>query len=108
MITLDLLANAVCFAADMIRGKPASWRSRDWRRIRRHHLKAEPACAWCGAVVNLDVHHIKPLHESPVTELDDGNLITLCRKCHFAHGHNGSWDKSNPNIRAEAAAHRKQ
>lgn len=101
----DILANAVCFAADAIRGKPASWRSRDWPKARRKHLKEEPYCAWCGAGEHLDVHHVKPVHEFPAGELDPLNLITLCRKHHLEHGHNGSWERFNLNVRAECKAH---
>lgn len=104
----NVLTNAVCFAADKLRGRPAAWRSRDWRKVRRKHLKQNPYCAWCGCGEKVDVHHILPLHESPANELDPLNLITLCHaKCHLEHGHNGDWSKSNPHVREECAAHNK-
>lgn len=44
------------------------------------------ACALCGDVRHLQIHHI--LHRSEGGTDDAWNLITLCDKCHaIAHGH---------------------
>lgn len=56
----------------------------------------QPACQWCGATKNLEVHHILPqwLWNDPLWEErpaygmnDPTNLVTLCRQCHFVVGH---------------------
>ena len=42
-------------------------------------------CQICGALKNLDVHHLRRL--SALGDDTETNLITLCRKCHRAlHG----------------------
>ena len=42
-------------------------------------------CQICGALKNLDVHHLRRL--SALGDDTESNLITLCRKCHRAlHG----------------------
>lgn len=90
-------------------GKTAAPRSRQWPAVERAHLRAQPACAACGARLHLQVHHIKPFHLFPQLELDPKNLITLCEPPgpgghHLAIGHLGAWKKFNPRVVADAAA----
>jgi hypothetical protein len=81
-------------------------------------LKAHPACAACGLMrpsilhplarrrTILNVHHIKPFHLFPALELDETNLITLCRSGedhHLMVGHLGDWSNWNPNVVRDAA-----
>jgi hypothetical protein len=78
-------------------------RSPLWPKVRAEHLKREPACAACGTTSELNVHHVLPFKQYPERELDDSNLITLCREHHFVLGHSGNWSTWNPNVRADAA-----
>lgn len=92
-------------------------RSGAWPRVRREHLAREPACAACGRSKELEVHHIRPYHEHPELELDDGkdgtgtdgNLVSLCAEpCHFVFGHCLDWRKSNRFVREDAARYRER
>lgn len=92
-------------------------RSGKWPRVRKQHLEREPECAACGRKKNLEVHHIRPFHENPELELDDGvdgsgkdgNLITLCdTPCHIVHGHLMSWMRANPEVRADCERYRQK
>ena len=68
-------------------------RSPRWRAVRRAFLKANPFCRACGRRTRLDVHHELPISfpGGRERELDEMNLITLCREHHFWHGHGGDW-----------------
>ena len=79
------------YAADKIQGKPEGLRSPKWDKVQKAHLEKEPVCQWCGSVKALNVHHIQPFHVNPSLELDQNNLITLCRPCHFSAGHFCNW-----------------
>lgn len=84
-------------------------RSGAWPRVRAEHLRREPVCAACGRSKDLEVHHIRPYSTHPELELDDGNLITLCRDpCHFYLAHLMNWSHSNPSIREDAARYRER
>ena len=87
----------------------ATARSPHWEAVRRAFLKKCPNCAACGkgrvlGLRKIDVHHIQPFHVRPDLELDESNLITLCRPHHFEIGHLGDWQKWNVNVVADAAA----
>jgi hypothetical protein len=85
-------------------------RSPEWANVRKEHVLQFPRCAACGTVENLNVHHILPFHEHPELELDQNNLITLCREHHFRIGHDPdgpgpkkpNWKASNPKVRQHA------
>lgn len=63
-------------------------RSPQWPKVRKEHLKNNPACAACGRSKKIEVHHIKPVHKYPELELDPSNLISLCDDpCHLIFGH---------------------
>lgn len=62
-----------------------------WPALRKRHLQREPVCAMCGGSRRLEVHHIVPRHVAPEKALDPANLITLCRKDHLVHGHDGDF-----------------
>lgn len=84
---------------DIIQGKPAVGRHKDWRRVRREHLAKHPTCACCGGTKRLQVHHIQPVHLVKDHELNPDNLLTLCRAkrygidCHLLIGHAGNFRK---------------
>lgn len=88
-------------------------RSNKWPTARKHFLKTvTDGCAACGAKQGLQVHHCVPFHDDPSKELDQSNFIALCEyvgglECHELIGHGGSFKKYNPNVRADAAALRK-
>lgn len=87
-------------------------RSNGWPAVEKEHLRREPTCAACGGTAHLAVHHVKPFHLFPHLELEDANLITLCeaplRLCHFRKGHFFNWASYNVNVRADAAAERRE
>ena len=80
-------------------------RSPKWPHVEKLHLKLEPACAACGSVKKLNVHHKKPFHLFPELELDLNNLITLCmdKECHEKIGHGGNFKDYNPDVEADSA-----
>lgn len=85
-------------------------RASEWVQVRAEFVRRHPRCEACGSGYNLNVHHIVPFHQRPDLELDEGNLITLCREHHFRIGHDPdgkgprkpSWLESNPNVRQDA------
>jgi 5-methylcytosine-specific restriction endonuclease McrA len=108
--TLALLA-VFCVLAF---GEP---RSGKWRSLRNSYLAEHPTCEACGTKENLEVHHVLPFSKHPSRELDRTNLIALCRRDHFALGHDPDgpdgplkpdWRKENPNVRADAERMRKK
>jgi len=73
------------------KGGSPSWRGSNWETQRQKCLERDDyQCQKCGISKNLHVHHIKPVHQFN-TEKDDwwmqanklGNLLTLCKSCHF-------------------------
>lgn len=57
-------------------------KSEHWSDLKARKLSESPKCSRCGAMGNLDVHHVNYRHIFNV-ELSD--LMTLCRKCHDEH-----------------------
>ena len=105
------LLAAMAFAAAPRLPVPADHaesRSGHWPKVRAEHLLVEPACAACGHNVDLEVHHVKPFHLHPDLELVDGNLVTLCRRCHQLLGHLDQWKSFNREVREDAALIRKR
>lgn len=87
-------------------------RSSAWQRVRDAFVKRNPVCEACGTREDLNVHHVLPFHTNPSLELDEGNLITLCRRHHFEVGHDPdglhgplkpNWSSANPKVREESA-----
>lgn len=83
-------------------------RSSKWPTVRKRYLEKFPNCAACGESKELEVHHCEPYHLKPELELDENNLITLCRTgksgmpCHLLIGHCGDWSAFNKNVRDDA------
>ena len=79
-------------------------RSSEWGKVRKAFLEKNSICACCGGTKKLQVHHIKPFHSHPELELEESNLITLCRRkkygidCHLLVGHLGWFKNHNPNV----------
>lgn len=81
-------------------------RSGQWPRVRREHLKHEPACIACGRSDRPAVHHVASFKQSPELELSPRNLVTLCEEpCHLVHGHLMSWHRINKDVRRDCAAY---
>ena len=65
------------------------YKSAAWQKMREYILiRDKYKCTRCGKSGDLEVHHIKHLtpdniHDVAIT-LNDANLTTLCRDCHFA------------------------
>ena len=53
-------------------------RSPKWPHVEKLHLKLEPACAACGSVKKLNVHHKDRNRKNN----DYSNLEVLCPNCH--------------------------
>lgn len=75
-----------------------------WSYVRDQFLKANPTCAVCETMGNLDVHHKVPVHIDFKQELEPSNLITLCRPHHFTFGHLDNWSSWNTNVVEDAQA----
>ena len=74
-------------------------RSSKWKDVRKRHLEKQPFCQACGREINLEVHHIEPVHKNSSRELDPSNLITLCsNNCHFIFGHLMDYKSWNINV----------
>lgn len=84
----------------------AADRSSLWPSARALHLRLEPQCAGCGAEKELEVHHVMQFNAHPELELEQTNMITLCRAhgtgCHWHLGHGGkNWRDGWPDVRKE-------
>jgi len=79
-------------------------RSPHWPAVERAWLRQNPDCAVCGSTEDLNVHHIVPVHIDDRWELDERNLITLCRADHLHFGHHGNWSDWNPFVASDAKA----
>ena len=99
-------------------------RSPHWPTVEKRWRRAHPACAACGSVVGIQVHHRASFATHPELELRDcsgiapgtgpvggePNLISLCERPgadhHLEIGHGGSFAHGgyNPNVVSDAAA----
>jgi predicted restriction endonuclease len=73
-------------------------RSKEWSRVRKDFLSKNSFCSACGSIQKLEVHHIEPFHVNPSKELDENNLITLCKNCHLVFGHLMDYKSWNINV----------
>ena len=89
---------------DRVQGKaPAgAKRSSRWPSLRRAYLAVHTECLACGRRKKLEAHHVVPFHIAPDLELDQANIIALCRRCHLFVGHLGAWARVNPFADADA------
>lgn len=82
-------------------------RSPHWAAVRHAYAVQNPACAACGGLKLIQIHHKKPFHLHPDLELDPSNFITLCespeRLCHHRIGHSLDWKAFNPHVVDDAA-----
>ena len=79
-------------------------RSPHWPKVRAAFLATHKTCAVCGANHDLEIHHCLPFHTHPELELEDSNLITLCRPHHQLIGHLMEWKSWNADVRDDASA----
>ena len=85
--------------------------SREWQRVRRRKLKANPVCEICGREWATEVHHIIPIDRLSFEEMkrlaySETNLQALCRACHMsihrqARYHTKQQVQANKQARAE-------
>jgi 5-methylcytosine-specific restriction enzyme A len=54
---------------------------RDWQRVRREHIEAEPVCRSCKKAMATQVDHIIPRSKGG-SDYDHANLQSLCHRCH--------------------------
>lgn len=60
---------------------PNRLESKEYRLLRAHILRRDGwKCQNCGSIMNLEVHHQE--FRSHSGQDTDGNLITLCTRCH--------------------------
>jgi len=90
------------FIKDLILGKPFGGRSPQWSGVRNKYIKQNPICAVCGRTKKLEIHHIIPYHVLKEFELEESNLITLCREHHYFIGHLNSWYSWNKDVAEDA------
>lgn len=62
-------------------------RNRAWKALSKRLREEAGRCAWCGDEAELCVHHVLEKRLWPRFWLEEKNLITLCRKCHFKVHH---------------------
>jgi len=84
------------------KAKVGQKRSSKWPTVRDKFLKRNPKCAVCNTKKEIEAHHVYPFHLFPQFELDQSNLISLCRDHHFWVGHLGSWKSYNAICREDA------
>ena len=78
-------------------------RSDKWPKLERKWKERHPECAVCNTTAGqIDVHHVVPFHADPSKELDESNLMTLCRLHHFLFGHLMDWASWNDRVRVDA------
>lgn len=73
-------------------------RNREWDGLRNKFLMVHKECLACGKKDNLRCHHIKSISDYPELELEWGNLIALCDRCHLVIGHLNSWHLINTSV----------
>lgn len=76
-------------------------RSSRWPAVRAAFLRRHPRCEVCGTRDGLEVHHVRPYHLFPELELEESNLMTLCRGHHLLFGHLMNWRAWNPVVRTD-------
>jgi hypothetical protein len=110
--------------ARLVTGDKAGPRSPHWPTIEHRWRKGHPACAACGSLVGVQVHHLAPFHLNKDLELWDcsgippgtgpvggtPNFISLCEEGvgdkehhHYVIGHSKNWKGWNPNALTDAA-----
>ncbi len=98
---------------DKIKGKipRGKRRHKGWNKLRKEYIKTHKECAACGGTKKLELHHIKPFHLYPKSEMDLNNLIVLCdkkgRHCHRIFGHFYNWKLYNISVRDHCARHKR-
>jgi 5-methylcytosine-specific restriction endonuclease McrA len=54
-----------------------------WLDARQEVIQRDRVCRLCSSPDASDVHHIERLSDAPLLMYDSGNLILLCRDCHY-------------------------
>lgn len=98
-----MISRIIQVIKDAFSGKPEATRSPSWPKARERWLAVHPTCEVCGALANVEVHHIVPVHIDKSGELNESNFITLCRDDHYAFGHLRNWNSYNIDVVQDAA-----
>jgi 5-methylcytosine-specific restriction endonuclease McrA len=96
------MANIIdLFGGPEVLGVP---RSSYWDELQKEWKRYYPACASCGSLFGVEVHHLIPFWKEPKLELCWENLLSLCRPrgCHLRVGHSYLWRTWNPFAREDA------
>jgi 5-methylcytosine-specific restriction protein A len=80
-------------------------RSPHWPAARKLHLRTSPTCTGCGTKHDLEVHHDKPYHLYPELELEQSNMVTVCRWCHFVLCHDNNWSNYVVDCKSVVSTH---
>ena len=59
-----------------------SLRDPGWKCTAERWKLLHPECRFCGAIEDVEVHHVTPVHVEPSLEMDSRNLMSVCHKCH--------------------------
>ena len=117
MLAGSAIAFVACDRIDSHHQIVGGVRSSQWPAVRAKYMAdGHDRCAACGTQIGLEVHHVESFSQHAEKELDEKNLITLCRDCHFRIGHDAdgdgplkpNWRTSNPNAREDAKKHRRK
>jgi hypothetical protein len=81
-------------------------RSGHWPKVRAEYLAKHPTCQACGRTAKqsgqaIEVHHVVPFSVDAGKELDEENLIALCRRCHELLAHLDKWSSHNADVRED-------
>lgn len=58
--------------------------TRRWKAASRRYRQRHPVCEACRRQPAALVHHQVPPSLAPTRLLDDANLASLCRRCHYS------------------------
>jgi len=81
-----LVTTSTQLASDIIRGKPARCRHKDWSRESKLFMKSFRFCVCCGNKTQV-VHHVFPVHAYPDLEMEKSHWRAVCHRCHLLVGH---------------------
>lgn len=86
----------------------AEGRSPGWPTFRKKviaKLKAQGRyfCPVCATTTKLELHHINPYWAAPLEELDENNVLIVCRPHHLSICHLENFKRWNKHVREDIA-----
>lgn len=67
-------------------------RNKAWRELSARLRTEKGRCEVCGESGALQVHHLLAKKAYPGFMFDEGNLLVLCRRCHFLYHKGREWE----------------